>query len=72
VHSLYLGEGFHSSGHTLPAPILDEYAGRKQGLLAAQKRLDVQRKIGKGGVLGGKGVGGRGMKEVLAEVCLSS
>ena len=40
-------------------------------MLAAQKRLDVQKKIGKGGVLGGSGVDyrNRSMKEVLAEVC---
>ncbi len=37
-------------------------------MLAAQKRLEVQRKIGKGGVLGGAGTAGKGMKEVLAEV----
>jgi len=39
-------------------------------MLAAQKRLDVQKKIGKGGVLGGSGTDyrSRSMKEVLAEV----
>jgi hypothetical protein len=36
--------------------------------LAAEKRLATQRKIGKGGVLGGKSVLGRSMKEVVAEV----
>jgi hypothetical protein len=31
--------------------------------------LAVQKKIGKGGVLGGSSVLGRSMKDVLAEVC---
>jgi len=49
---------------------VDEYHGRLQGLAAAEKRLAVQKKIGKGGVLGGSSVLGRSMKDVLAEVRL--
>ena len=49
---------------------MDEYHGRLQGLAAAEKRLAVQKKIGKGGVLGGSSVLGRSMKDVLAEVRL--
>lgn len=46
----------------------DEYHGKLTGLAAAEKRLAVQKKIGKGGVLGGNSVLGRSMKDVLAEV----
>ena len=46
----------------------DEYHGKLTGLAAAEKRLAVQKKIGKGGVLGGSSVLGRSMKDVLAEV----
>jgi hypothetical protein len=42
--------------------------GKAKGLAAAEKRLATQRKIGKGGVLGGSGTGGKTMKEVIAEV----
>ncbi|CAD6570264.1 MAG: hypothetical protein TREMPRED_005707 [Tremellales sp. Tagirdzhanova-0007] len=63
----YSGEGFHGAGHHLPGLKLNEYEGRVKGLSAAQKRLDTQRKIGKGGVLGGLGTAGKTMKEVLAE-----
>ncbi len=62
------GEGFHGAGNHLPGLKLNEYEGRAKGLSAAQKRLDTQRKIGKGGVLGGSGTAGKTMKEVLAEV----
>ena len=66
----YEGEGFHGKGDHLPGFKVDEYHGKARGLAAAQKRLDTQRKIGKGGVLGGSGTGGKTMKEVLAEVGL--
>lgn len=47
--------------------------GKAKGLAAAEKRLATQRKIGKGGVLGGSGTGGKTMKELIAEVsdCLT-
>jgi hypothetical protein len=64
------GEGFNSSGTPLSGLKKDEYHGKLTGLAAAEKRLAVQKKIGKGGVLGGSSVLGRSMKEVLAEVCL--
>lgn len=67
-----IGEGFHGAGNYLPGLKLNEYEGRVKGLSAAQKRLDTQRKIGKGGVLGGSGTAGKTMKEVLAEVRLPS
>jgi hypothetical protein len=63
-----LGEGFHGEGNHLPGIKLNEYEGRAKGLQAAQKRFDVQKTMGKGGVLGGSNVKGRSMKEVLAEV----
>lgn len=66
------GEGFHSAGNTLAGRKTNEYEGRAVGLAAAEKRLAVQRKIGKGGVLGGRDVKGRSMKEVIAEVSLIS
>jgi hypothetical protein len=66
------GEGFNSSGTPLSGLKKDEYHGKLTGLAAAEKRLAVQKKIGKGGVLGGSSVLGRSMKDVLAEVCLSS
>lgn len=62
------GEGFHGSGNHLSGLKVNEYAGRARGLAAAEQRLATQRKIGKGGVLGGNSVRGRSMKEVLAEV----
>lgn len=66
-----IGEGFHSSGNNLSGIKRDEYAGRLTGLQAAERRLAAQRKIGKGGVLGGRGTAGRSVREVLAEVsCL--
>jgi hypothetical protein len=64
------GEGFNSSGTPLSGLKKDEYHGKLTGLAAAEKRLAVQKKIGKGGVLGGSSVLGRSMKDVLAEVCL--
>jgi hypothetical protein len=64
------GEGFNSSGTPLSGLKKDEYHGKLTGLAAAEKRLAVQKKIGKGGVLGGSSVNGRSMKDVLAEVCL--
>jgi hypothetical protein len=64
------GEGFNSSGTPLSGLKKDEYHGKLTGLAAAEKRLAVQKKIGKGGVLGGNSVLGRSMKDVLAEVCL--
>lgn len=64
----YSGEGFHSAGNHLSGLKVDEYHGRAKGLAAAEKRLAVQRTIGKGGVLGGSSTRGRTMKEVLAEV----
>jgi len=64
------GEGFNSSGTPLSGLKKDEYHGKLTGLAAAEKRLAVQKKIGKGGVLGGSSVQGRSMKDVLAEVCL--
>jgi hypothetical protein len=63
------GEGFNSSGTPLSGLKKDEYHGKLTGLAAAEKRLAVQKKIGKGGVLGGSSVLGRSMKDVLAEVC---
>jgi hypothetical protein len=63
------GEGFNSSGTPLSGLRKDEYHGKLTGLAAAEKRLAVQKKIGKGGVLGGSSVLGRSMKDVLAEVC---
>lgn len=63
-----VGEGFHGRGNNLSGVRRDEYAGRLTGLAAAEKRLAVQRKIGKGGVLGGRATAGRGIREVLAEV----
>ncbi|EIW73578.1 hypothetical protein TREMEDRAFT_59752 [Tremella mesenterica DSM 1558] len=63
----YTGEGFHSSGHHLSGLRVNEYQGRLKGLTAAQKRLDTQRRIGKGGVLGGSRVLGKSMKEIMAE-----
>lgn len=63
-----VGEGFHGEGNHLPGIKLNEYEGRARGLQAAQKRFDVQKTLGKGGVLGGSNVKGRSMKEVLAEV----
>jgi hypothetical protein len=65
------GEGFNSSGTPLSGLKKDEYHGKLTGLAAAEKRLAVQKKIGKGGVLGGSSVLGRSMKDVLAEVCPS-
>ena len=65
------GEGFNSSGTPLSGLKKDEYHGKLTGLAAAEKRLAVQKKIGKGGVLGGSSVQGRSMKDVLAEVCSS-
>jgi len=65
------GEGFNSSGTPLSGLKKDEYHGKLTGLAAAEKRLAVQKKIGKGGVLGGSSVLGRSMKDVLAEVCSS-
>ena len=62
------GEGFNSSGTPLSGLKKDEYHGKLTGLAAAEKRLAVQKKIGKGGVLGGSSVLGRSMKDVLAEV----
>jgi hypothetical protein len=64
------GEGFNSSGTPLSGLKKDEYHGKLTGLAAAERRLAVQKKIGKGGVLGGSSVNGRSMKDVLAEVCL--
>ncbi|KAI9631827.1 WLM domain-containing protein [Dioszegia hungarica] len=63
----FSGEGFHSSGNNLSGIKRDEYAGRLTGLQAAERRLAAQRKIGKGGVLGGRGTAGRSVREVLAE-----
>jgi hypothetical protein len=67
-HLILPGEGFHGTGNHVAGIKLDEYAGRARGLAAAQKRLDTQKVIGRGGVLGGAGTGGRTMKEVLADV----
>lgn len=50
---------------------MPEHVGKAKGLAAAQKRLEVQKKIGKGGVLGGSDYKNRSMKEVLAEVSQS-
>lgn len=62
------GEGFHGKGHHLSGFKVPEHVGKAKGLAAAQKRLEVQRKIGRGGVLGGSDYRGRSMKELLAEV----
>jgi len=65
----FSGEGFHSAGHAVSGFKLSEYDGRKMGMDAAQKRLDVQRKIGRGGMLGGTStVSGKSMKDILADV----
>ncbi|ORX40250.1 WLM domain-domain-containing protein [Kockovaella imperatae] len=63
----YSGEGFHGNGNHLSGLKVPEHMGKARGLAAAQKRLDTQRKMGKGGVLGGASVAGKSMKEVLAE-----
>lgn len=64
----YEGEGFHGRGSHLQGLRVSEYEGRKKGLLAAQKRLDTQVRVGKGGVLGGAAAGrGKTMREVVAE-----
>ncbi|WVQ96786.1 hypothetical protein IAU59_003893 [Kwoniella sp. CBS 9459] len=63
----YSGEGFHSSGSKLNGIRVNEYEGRARGLAAAERRLATQRKIGRGGVLGGTGTGGKSMKELIAE-----
>ncbi|RSH89248.1 hypothetical protein EHS25_002360 [Saitozyma podzolica] len=63
----YAGEGFHGTGHHLSGFKVPEHVGKAKGLAAAEKRLATQRKIGKGGVLGGSGTGGKTMKEVIAE-----
>ncbi len=66
-----LGEGFHGAGAPLSGFKVPQHVGKVKGLEAAQKRLDVQRRIGKGGVLGGRAVAGRSVREVLAEVSSS-
>jgi hypothetical protein len=66
------GEGFHGTGHHLSGFKVPEHVGKAKGLAAAEKRLATQRKIGKGGVLGGSGTGGKTMKEVIAEVSVAA
>jgi hypothetical protein len=63
----YSGEGFHSDGNRLQGLRLNEYEGRKKGLAAAEKRLQQQRVMGRGGVLGGSKVAGKTMREIVAE-----
>ncbi len=63
----YSGEGFHSDGNRLQGLRLNEYEGRKKGLAAAEKRLQQQRVMGRGGVLGGSKVVGKTMREIVAE-----
>ncbi|GMK53636.1 hypothetical protein CspeluHIS016_0102220 [Cutaneotrichosporon spelunceum] len=63
----YSGEGFHSDGNRLQGTRLNEYQGRQRGLAAAEKRLQQQRVMGRGGVLGGSEVGGKSMREIVAE-----
>ncbi|WRT67620.1 uncharacterized protein IL334_004592 [Kwoniella shivajii] len=63
----YSGEGFHSEGNHLSGLRVSEYEGKAKGLAAAQKRLNQQRLIGRGGVLGGQAVQGKSMKELIVE-----
>lgn len=65
----YEGEGFHSAGHHLQGLRVNEYEGRRKGLAAAEKRLQTQKAMGKGGVLGGSVRNqGKTMREIVAEV----
>ncbi|WVW84480.1 hypothetical protein I302_106514 [Kwoniella bestiolae CBS 10118] len=63
----YSGEGFHGQGNHLSGQRVPEHIGRLKGLEAAQKRMDVQKVIGRGEVLGGSRAGGRSMKELIVE-----
>ncbi|WWC70577.1 uncharacterized protein I206_104528 [Kwoniella pini CBS 10737] len=64
----FSGEGFHSEGNKLSGLKLNEYEGKAKGLAAAEKRLQQQRMIGRGGVLGGsRNTSGKSMKELIAE-----
>ncbi|CAK9780722.1 WLM-domain-containing protein [Cutaneotrichosporon oleaginosum] len=63
----YTGEGFHSDGNRLQGMRVNEYEGRRKGLAAAEKRLQQQRVMGRGGVLGGSRTAGKSMREIVAE-----
>ncbi|KAK6908365.1 hypothetical protein I203_102366 [Kwoniella mangroviensis CBS 8507] len=64
----YSGEGFHGQGNHLSGLRVPEHIGRQKGLEAAEKRMNVQKVIGRGGVLGGsRNMAGKSMKELIIE-----